>query len=90
MPKEAKADLASLWKARAIQVADADMDRNLHEVTWAWDGDRLLLETLSRYQPGESWRQTRYWDGKQGWIGETSVSKAGESKTVYRSAHSLS
>lgn len=80
-------DIASLWKARGSQIADAVFDRSRHETKLAWDDRRLLLDSFSRFRPNESWRQTHYWDGKEGWLGEASETKEGTTKNVYRYAN---
>lgn len=79
-------DMASLWLARASQVADAELDRNRHETRLAWDDGKLFLQAHTRFRPGESWLQAHYWDGLEGWIGEISQTKKGETKNVYRYA----
>ena len=76
--------LASLWKARAVEVTDDELDRNRHETLLAWDGDRLLLESFLRLRSGESLRSANYWDGRQGWIGEISTNEQGMTKGVQR------
>lgn len=78
--------IASLWKARRSQIAAAEFDRNRHETKLAWDQGKLLLESFTRHRPNHSWRQTHYWDGEEGWIGETSNTKEGLKKNVYRYA----
>lgn len=77
-------DLASLWKARASYLADSALESNRHETRLAWDDGQLLLESFTRFGDNNSYRQTHYWDGRQGWIGETSVNKQSEPKNVYR------
>lgn len=77
-------NLDSLWKARGSQIADGEFERNRHETKLAWDDGRLLIESFNRFRPNDSWRQTHYWDGEQGWLGELSQTKGVTRKNVYR------
>ncbi|WP_182868136.1 M56 family metallopeptidase [Rhodopirellula sp. JC639] len=81
-----KRDLASLWKARGSQLADQQPNQIRTESQIAWDGDRLLLSSLSIFRPDQSWRQTHFWDGRDGWIGEIQSTKPKKTKNVYRYA----
>ncbi|QEG00949.1 Regulatory protein BlaR1 [Stieleria maiorica] len=81
-----KRDMASLWKARGSQLADQQPNQIRTESQIAWDGDRLLLGSLSIIRPDQSWRQTHFWDGRDGWIGEIQSTKPKKTKNVYRYA----
>lgn len=77
-------EMASLWKARGSQVSDEQIEANQMETRVAWDGNQLLLSSRTSYQPDQSWRQTHFWDGQNGWIGEIRSVKGQETKNVYR------
>ena len=74
----ASGELDQLWKARGQATEKLP---GVHNFV-AWDGERLLIE--DRYPVTESRKQesaqSRYWDGREGWIGETYASP----KNVYR------
>ncbi|QDV41571.1 Regulatory protein BlaR1 [Stieleria neptunia] len=86
MQSYAKRDLASLWKARGSRLTDPQLNKNRTESRIGWEGERLLLSQLSVFQPNQSWRQSHYWDGQNGWIGEIQSTQEKKTKNVYRYA----
>ena len=60
--------LESLWKARNGRFDKEQYSP--HEVILAWDEDSLLLQNLVKGEPNKMWSQAKFWDGKEGWIGE--------------------
>lgn len=78
MPAVETEGLDQFWKVRGQTLKGFRAIKNIV----AWDKERLLIE--DRYpqngQAGKETAQTRYWDGREGWIGEDFNSP----KSVYR------
>jgi hypothetical protein len=86
MKKETERSLPMLWKSLG-QDADESMRRNTTSTTTlAWDGAKLLIQTdmmqsqTDAAMPPQLYTQSRYWDGAEGWLGESNP----KSHNVYR------
>jgi beta-lactamase regulating signal transducer with metallopeptidase domain len=75
MQKEAENSLKMLWQARGQNVDETSRTTNTM-VTLAWDGAKILIQTESSMRadaaaPPNLFAQSRYWNGTDGWLGET-------------------
>jgi beta-lactamase regulating signal transducer with metallopeptidase domain/uncharacterized protein YjbI with pentapeptide repeats len=68
--------LSALWRARRKEpVVDAQLGTVRHRITLAWDGSQLLINDDAPPRPGDTFIQSRFWDGKEGWLSETTNEK---------------
>ena len=72
MQKHDNDNIESLWKARSTTIPEQQFDRVKIDLTLAWHDNRLLLKSAQTTRPNESFAQTKYWDGSEGWLGESS------------------
>ena len=80
-----EASFKKLFEARGKDVDEKMRDATTSISTLAWDGNKLLLGSVTDVpaeagSPAFKYTQSRYWDGQAGWLGEMSS----ESRKVYR------
>jgi beta-lactamase regulating signal transducer with metallopeptidase domain len=88
MKKLSERSLAMLWKAQGQPVSESMRDNTTSMTTLAWDGNKLLIRNdhMQRSDAASApalSTQSRYWDGKEGWIGESWT----KTHSVYRYAN---